>query len=385
MITETGYHRRTYEEILADLTLKAQELFGEDIDVSNQTFLGKALNLIAYMSGKHEENDELIYYARFTNTASGLSLDRLGPFVGTSRNVATPARYEVTVTGEAGATIPLGFLVSTESGLEFYNIAEATIAAGETTCTITVECTTAGTMGNVVPSDITEIVNPEAGIDSVIGSKTIAVGKDEESDYELRERMNEAGEGAGSCNEASIRASLLRVPTVTSATVIVNDTDETDIMGNVPHSIACYVAGGADYGTEIGEAIFRTKPAGIKTNGTIQVEIIDDGGFTRLIKYNNVQSINVSVKAEIEVSVDFEGDTAMAEIKDNIMHYINSLGVGTDVVLSALYGYIYAEKGVVKVTSLKLSTNGTTFNTDDVEISALQIAVCNSVDITEVE
>lgn len=374
-ITETGYHRSTFEEILADLVLKAQELFGEDIDVSEQTPLGKILNMMAYVRGKDHELAELIYYSRFPNTASGTNLDRLCPFLGITRNVSIPARYEVEVTGDEGTTIPVGFLVATESGIEYYNTMAATIEAGATTCTITVECTTAGTMGNVTASEIVEIVNPEAGITSIVGTNIIMAGVDEESDNALRQRMQIVGEGGGSGNEASIRAALLRVPTVTSATVIVDDTN---------HSITCYVAGGDDYSQEIAEAIFMTKPVGIKTNGDIAVIVTDDGGFPHTINYSNLESISVSVSISISTTVDFEGDTGIAAIQKNVADYINSLGFGTDLILSALYGYIYSVTGVEKVTSLQLSTDGTTYTTDDIPISNIQCAICNAVNVTEV-
>lgn len=382
VITDKGYKRPTFEEILADLTAKCKELFGEDIDTSDQNPLGKILNIMAYVRAKDHEEAELIYYSRFPNTAKDINLDRLCPFVGVTRNVATPAQYTVTVEGEDGTEVPLEFLVATESGVEFWNTTEATIADGS--CEIIVECTETGTIGNVSITDITEIVNPEAGIDSITCTAVYSVGKDEESDHELRERILEAGEGSGSCNEASIQASILRVPTVTSATVIVNDTNETDSMGNLPHSIACYVAGGNDHSQEIGEAIFATKPIGIKTNGTIKVDVIDDGGYTHEIKYNNMQSVSVYVRMSISTNRYFEGDTGIQKIKDNVAGYINKLNFDEDLVLSTLYGYIYSVGGVDKVESLELSTDGTTYSTNDIEITALQCAQCTAVSVTEV-
>lgn len=382
-ITETGYYRSTYEDILSELTAKAQELFGEDIDVSELTPLGKLLNIMAYVRAKDHELAELIYYSRFPNTANGISLDRLCPFLGLTRNTAIPSRYTVTVTGEEGTTIPVGFLVSTESDITFYTTEEKTIAAGETTCTITVECTTEGTIGNVAAKEINEIVNPEAGIDSVVGVSIVSAGEDEESDYELRKRIEIASEGSGSGNASSIRAALIRIPTVESAVVIVNDSNSTDSKGNEPHSIAVYVAGGENYSQEIAEAIFNTKPAGIQTNGTIIKTVTDNGGYTHQIKYNKMQTVNVTVAVSIVTTVDFE-TTGIETIKNNIKNYINSFGFGDDVIYSTLYGYIYAVKGVEKVTELKLSTDGTTFTTNDIEISILECARCDTVTVAEV-
>lgn len=383
-ITEKGYSRPTFDEILTDLTQKAQELFGQDIDVSEQTPLGKFLNIMAFFRAKDYEEAEMIYYARFFNTASGTSLDRLCPFVGISRNSSTPAQFQVEVTGEAGTTVPIGFIVATASGVEFYNTTETTIAENETTCTIVVECTEAGTIGNVAFADITEIVNPEAGISSVIGTGIVSVGKEEESDSELRKRMAKAGEGLGSSNEVAIKAALLRVPSVSSAAVVVNDTDETDEAGNLPHSIACYVAGGIGHSQEIAEAIFATKPVGIKTNGSTSVEVIDDGGYSHTIKYSAIADTEITVKISIKTNANFEGETGITKIQNNIKNYINSLGVGNDVIHSAMYGYIYSVVGVEKVTSLTLSNDGTTFDASDITISALQNASCSTVEVTRV-
>lgn len=383
-ITETGYYRPTYEDILNDLTLYAKELYGEDMDVSEQTPFGKILNIMAYREAKFQEGGELLYYSRFPNSAKGISLDRLCPFVGITRNSATPSRYEVEITGDEGTVIPFGFLVSTESGIEFYNTMESTIAEGETTCTITVECTEAGTIGNVAISDITEISNPEVGIESVKGLSVVSMGADEESDYSLRRRIASAGKGAGSCNEPAIRAALLKVPTVTTATVLVNETDETDENGLLPHSIACYVAGGDAYSYEIGEAIFNSKAAGIKTNGDITVEVVDNGGFSHTINYNHVAYIPITIDISIKTTTEYEGETGVTAIKDNLITHINSLGVGVDVYFTELYGLIYSVNGVERVNSLKLSTDGATFVTEDIAITELECAIVNAVNVTEV-
>ena len=100
-LTDKGYIRRTYDDILKDKIERAKELFGENIDTSDLSVLGKFLRINAYDQAMAEEEIEAVYYARFPNTASGQSLDRLAAFVGISRNPATPAVYSVRVHGDA--------------------------------------------------------------------------------------------------------------------------------------------------------------------------------------------------------------------------------------------------------------------------------------------
>lgn len=379
MLTEQGYERPTYDDILESLILKAQELFGEDIETDEQTPFGKFLRIIAYDRATAEEEAEAIYFARFPNTASGTSLDRLCPFVGIARNPATPSQYQVTVTGTAGYTVPYGFLVATDAEVEFYNTQD-TVIGEDGTCDITVECTESGTIGNVDYKDITEIVNPEADIDSVAGKSVVTAGEDEESDTELRQRFKQAGQGLGSCNQTAIESALIRVPTVTSAKLIINDTETTDSGGRPPHSFTAYIAGGVGYEQEIAETIFDKKPIGIKTYGTISQDITDDGGYTHTIKFARTESVNVTVKVKVDTTAEFES-TGIDKIKKNIEEYINGLGVGNSVIYSALYSYIYSVSGVKKVTLLQLSTNGTTFGTSDITIGQYQNAVCAAVNV----
>lgn len=132
--------------------------------------LGKFIRINAYDQALAEEEAEAIYYARFPNTATGVSLDRLCAFVGIKRNSAIPAQYQVKVTGIAGETVPIGFLVCTESNVIYYNTQAAEIGANGT-CIICVECIESGTIGNVRAEEINTIKNPSAYVDEVTGIK----------------------------------------------------------------------------------------------------------------------------------------------------------------------------------------------------------------------
>ena len=382
-LTETGYIRKTFAEILDSKIKKAKELFGEDIDTSEISLLGKYIRLNAYDQAEAEETAEKIYYARFPNSASGTSLDRICTFVGISRNPASAAKYTVEVNGTAEAEIPIGFLVGTESGINYYNTM-TTVLDKNGKGVITVECTQTGEMGNVNYAEISQIVNPVAEVTSIAGIGVVTSGTEIESDYSLRKRFEQAREGLGSCNENAIRAALLRISTVTSAGVIVNDTDTTDESGRPPHSFECYISGGENYHEEIAKTIFDKKPLGIKTCGDITVSILDEGGYPHEIKFSPTYDIDVRVKISITTNVNYEGEKGREDITDNIMTYINGLGVGNDVILSSLYGQIHAVAGVTEVKALTLSTDGTTYSTNNINVDEWEIARCISVDITEV-
>ena len=380
-LTEQGFVRRTYNDIVNAKIEKAKELFGQDIDTSDLTPLGKFIRINAYDQAIAEEEIEAVYYARFPNTASGVSLDRLCVFAGIHRNPAEAACFNVKIVGDAGFTVPVGFLVGTNTGIEFYTVKETTI--GENcTCVVEVCCTEAGEVGNVRPASISTIINPDACISAAIGQEQTVYGKDIESDATLRERFSSAIQGAGSCNEDSIRAAILRVPTVEFAAVVSNSDIEEDGDGRPPHSFECYVLGGEGYEQEIAKAIFDKKPIGIKTVGDVTVEIKDIGGNTQVVNFSKTQDIAVSVSASIVADSTFPAD-GLEQIRRNIIEHINSRGINKNVVRSSLYGCIYAVAGVTEVTALTLRVEGGAA-TEKIVIPAYGVASCGEVTVERV-
>lgn len=380
-LTDLGYIRRTYDDILNDKIRRAKEFFGEDIDTSDLTPLGKFIRINAYDQALLEEELEQVYYARFPNTATGQSLDRLMAFVGIVRNPAGEAQYSVKVTGDAGYTIPVGFLVGTETELTFYTVEEATIGE-DGTCEIVASCTEAGDVGNVNPGAITQIVNTDAHIAAVAGVERLARGEDTESDVALRARFKAAIQGYGNGNETALRSALLRIPTVKYAAVVENNTAAEDGDGRPPHSFECYVRGGDDYQQEIGEAIFGKKPLGIKTVGTTAVTVKDSSGNDQTVYYSPTENVGITVKIALKAANTFPGD-GVDQIRTAVSDYIDSLGIGKSLVLSSIYGHIYGIAGVTEVTTLELSTDGgSTFAAANVDIATYSLAVCASVQVT---
>lgn len=389
-LTDNGYHKPTYDEILANKIQTAKELFGDDIATGEQTALGKFIRIGAKDLATAYEDIEAVYYARFPNTASGISLDRLSVFAGISRNPATLAYHKIKVYGNEGATVDEIVVCGEDSEITFHNISSFTIGTPTSENTlgyaeIIVECDTAGTVGNMT---ITDIVNPIADVDHIeyVGLET--AGENTESDYSLRKRFAQAIEGAGSTNANAIRAAILRVPNVVSVGIAENNTDSTDDSGRPPHSFECYVYGQNLDNQQIAQAIFDKSPIGIKSCSTstnpISVSVIDDGGFSHTVNFSYTENVNVYIKISIKTNSDFESD-GITQIKNVLTSYIDNLGVGTDVILSTLYGKIYSVAGIEDVTKIELSTDGTTYSAANIVVDNTQVANTAAARITITE
>lgn len=372
-LTETGFKRRTFDEIVTAKAERSKELFGEDIETGELSVLGKYNRINAYDQALTEELAEMIYNSISPNSAIGTSLDRLCVFAGIRRNAETKAQYIVTLTGEVGAVISKGFLVGTESGINYGTIEDVTIGENGS-IDATVECELSGEIGNVLAQEINKIANPSADVSGVVGKSLLAKGEETESDYELRQRFNEAIEGAGSCNEVAIKAALLRVPTVTHAGIIVDENNG---------SFECFINGGHNHHKEIAETIFEKKPIGIKTTGNIAQEIIDSGNNKHTINFSHTTNATVYVRTAIKTNTKFEGETGKQEIKNNLETYIDNVGIGNPVILSSLYGQIHSVVGVQEVVELQLSTDGVSWSADNITVDAYENCMCVQVEIKQ--
>lgn len=380
-LSELGYHRPTYDEILEDKILLAQNLFGADIETSELTPLGKFIRIGAKDLSRAYEDIEAVYYARFPNTATGISLDRLCVFVGISRNPATFAEYTITINGTAGTEVEEILVCGENPDIVFHNF-EPFVVGDDGTVNITVGCETVGTTGNAIT--INAIVNPIANIDSISFCEQTRIAEDVESDYDLRQRFAMAIEGYGGSSVEAIRAAVLQVTNVKSVFIVENATNKTDGDGRPPHSFETYVYGGEDYEQEIADAIWGIKPAGIQTVGDQAVTILDACGNEQVIYYSPATTIGVFVKISIKTDDDFPAD-GEEQITTNIAERINELDLGESLILSRLYGCAYRVGGVPEVTSLEVSTDGVNFTGNNVASGANSIIICAGVTVEVVD
>lgn len=378
-VNENGYLRPTFDDLLESRIEQAKELFGEDIDTSDASALGKFIRLSVQDLAEAYEEQEIIYYSRFPHTATGQSLDRLMPFAGITRNPATRAEHEITFTGTAGYEIPIGFLVGTTGEVEFYLVNSVTLDESGSAKGI-VQCTELGEVGNIALGAITEIINPDADVSDIAHTAIITIGNEIESDSSLRKRFDLAIEGSGSGTPTAIRGAIMRINGVTGCLIVENNTNET-VDSRPPHSFEVFVYAPDTLDQEIAKAILGKKPLGIKAVGDVSVNVIDDSGSTQVIKFSRVTETVVYIKATISVDNDFELD-GEEQIKSALVGYINNLATGEDVVFTSLYKHFYSVAGIRDVTSLGICTDGASYAAQNITMDEDDVARVSEATIT---
>lgn len=368
-LTDKGFERLTFAEILEVLTEKAKELFGDDIDTSDNSTFGKFLRLLCSDTAENQELAELVYLSAFPMTATGVNLDRIVSLVGIQRYPATYSQQQITITGTANTVVPMGFLVSA-GDIIFHTAQSYTIGSGGTVEAIVI-CNTRGTVGNVEIGSINNVVNPTEGVESVTHTGTEKLAEDKETDFSLRNRFTASQAGTGSGTTDSITGAILRVQDVKSCFIEENDTDQT--VGTLtPHSFRCYVLAPLSAKQDIAEAIFEKKPIGVNTVGSVSSTVTDKGGGEHTIKFEWTETVPIYVKCTIVPNTDYSPDS-IAEIKENIVNKLSTYANNQDVTATSLYNAIYVE-GVEDCPTLTISSDGTTYVSDKIAIGYTQVA-----------
>lgn len=385
-LTKQGYKRETFDDILDRLDIKAKELFGQDTNTSGRSALGILLRIMAFVIALVWQDNENVYYSAYRKTAEGRQLDALLPYAGVTRNPATYADGPVVFNGTPGTNIEMGFIVGKEDETLYYTLEDATVGS-DGAVTVDVMCQDSGIIGNAEIGQINQIMNPIDGLVSVTNIVAFVNGKEQETDQEAKERADTTVEGLGSNTTASIRTELLKVTGVRAAYVDENYTDETNTYNTPMRSIQAFVLGGSD--EDVAQAIFKTKAAGIQPFGETYIAVLDDAGQAHQVGFTRAQTVQIYAKATVKTNNSFESDGVNQVIKA-IVQYIGGidaesntyvgLNMGDDVILSKLIAKIYAVNGIDDV-DVQLSTDGSTYESSNVEIMLQQVAQATASNI----
>nr|DAU43483.1 MAG TPA: Baseplate wedge protein [Caudoviricetes sp.] len=386
-VTNVGFYCPTYSEIITEKIKTAQMLFGDDIDTGEQSVLGKFIRIDAKDDKRLYQLAELLYYSRFPNTATGISLDRICALAGITRKSASYARHVLRICGTNGHIISAGTRFKSDNGIVFWcqqtkTIDKIDVINDETIyyADVTVESETSGVSGNV--TSINSLVEVDPDITAVEYLEVELVGEDEESDVELRERFTKVVQGLGTNSRTSIIAALLKLSYVSDAIIIDNNSSTDKVISDgltvSGRSYGVIVHTSDDEHTaEIAQTIFDKQPLGIIQSGTTTANITDESDTEHTIKFSYARDKSVNISVTCKVSAAFNSD---AELRAALQNAVSDLKIGEDVIFSTFYRHIYNIADVVEVTELKLN-NGTS----NISVAQDEVAKLGTITITYAE
>lgn len=377
-LTDAGFRRPTYAELLNALEHKARELFGSKANMTVRSPLGVFLRIYAWVLNFLFSTLEDVYNSRFVDTAVGSSLYNLGKAIGLRLLGAQRAAGYLTFIGDDDTEVPEGFLAETISGMQYITMTSGVIKDGSVALPAT--AVIPGPDGNTDKETITNITNPKLGIQKVINVGPFEGGRNTETDAEFRERYYISVDFAGGVNIDAIIAEVYgSVEAVIAVTGEENDTDFESKTGLPPHSVEIVAYGGLD--EDIAKAIYRRKAAGIQTFGNTVVPVITTAGKPYEVHFSRPTPISVWIKVFNLVTDDKFPLDGIEQIKEALIRHIGvdtrgGLNIGQDVVCVTLPTVVLRIPGVVDF-DLQLSSDGEIFSWNNIKIAEREKAVTN--------
>jgi hypothetical protein len=445
-LTSTGFVPKTQDVIRGELAAAITAAFGASVDTSSASLLGQLIGILAEREGLLWDLANAVNASQDPNQATGAALDSLAALTGTFRAPASSSTVTLTLTGTPTTVVNAGSQAKTAStGAPFATAAGATIAAltawapttaynvgdRRTNASRAYQCTIAGTSagsggptttassiadGGVtwtylgdgagavdvaaasastgpivgVSRDISVIQTPVGGWSSVINLLDAKVGANVMTDSALRLLRVAELSAPGVATQNAIRAALLQVSGVTSATVFVNNTDVTNVDGMPPHSVEALVQGGADQ--DVLNCMFASVAAGVAYQGTTTGVVVDSQGTAQTVKFSRPAQILIYDDVTLIKDPNVYPSNGDALVQAAIVAYGQAQATGKDAVASSIGAAcfpVYASgvlvagvAGVLDVTLVKIGTAPAPGSSATIAISTRQLAVHDTSRIT---
>lgn len=435
-VTLLGFVKKSLLEIKADLEGAFRAEWGASTPVHPESRNGQLIGILSERFAELWDLGQAIYSSGNPDTATGVQLDEVAAITGTIREDATKSTVDLIATGVPGTVLSAGRVASVDgTGVKFETVEDGTIAAAPAWVAATLYavgairtnsgkiylCTVGGTSagsggptgtGTAIVDNaatwrylgdgtgyveleaeaqetgpkvaaaftVTTIDTPVSQWNNVTNRLDAELGRNIETDAELRVRREDELRAAGNAATEAIRAAVLEVDGVTHVVVFQNRTNVTDADGIPPKSVEVLVEGGDD--TEIAEAIFSSVAAGIGMHGTEEVVVTDNQGIAQTVNFNRPAVVNAYVRIDVVKDPDTFPDDGDDQIKEAIVEWGDAQLVGKNVVASAISAQAFKVTGVLDVTLCYIGTAPSPSSSATIAISTRQVAEYDTSRIT---
>jgi len=362
---ETGLTVKTLTEIREELEADYKEIYGDDINLDQNSPDGQIINIESQDAVDLREVLSQINAGFDPDQAEGRVLDQRVALNNITRNggTFTLAPVEITVdqavnlvglddqSDELNSTVSNLYTVKDDAGNEFYLLVSQTIVgAGAVDYSFR-----AADIGDVQVL-VGTITTPVTIIPGVTGVNNTAAassqGVDEESDagLKVRRRASTAISSVGYLD--AIEAAIKDLDNVTTGIVLENTTDTIDSDGIPSHSIWAIVEGGDNI--EIGTVIYAKKSSGSGMKGDVEVEIDRPNGTIFTSKFDRPIDADLYIRFSLVLP---GGVVDTANLKALIVENI-TWGVGADAVASQITAYVQSLNVNYQISAMEVSKNG---------------------------
>jgi uncharacterized phage protein gp47/JayE len=377
-VDENGFSCDDLATIFANLQQAMLAIF-PDASLGADTVDGQTLGIYAESKADSDQLAQDVYNSFNPQTATGVQLSRIVQYNGVTRIPGQPSQGTITCSGTAGTHIPIGSLVACVSNNEQF----ATIQDGYIDSTGAIDIAVRSVNYGAVQGPagtITQIVTPVWGWQTVTNAQSVILGRDEETDEELRLRRAASTATPAQSVPDSVYGAIANIPQVVQVRLYENYTEQVDpVTGLPPHSFSAIVEGGADQ--DIANAIWNRASIGATQVGNVTVTIHDVQSFPHDITFARPQLIRTYLTINVH-PLEGWGDTIIAQMQTNISQWsVENWLIGDSIIFSRIYEPINEFPNVFSVKSMFVDTASPPANNQDITIPYASMAMLAPVDI----
>ena len=339
-IDEKGYSLSTADEILSAYEKQLQQKFGSDFYIKPEGVIDNIVNSSGVMEIDLQEQIASLAKQFDPEASEDNWQDALYERIGVSRLDEQATVFRKKILGTAGYAGAAGAVTirSKSTNDEFVNTSDFTIE-DDGTAEIEFECVVAGAV-SVNASDsfvIVEGPNEVTGI-SADDAVQIAIGRERESDSDFRLRFrNSKAQNARATRNANEANLLKYVDNIAFLKIIDKKTDNSFDAGTIK-----IIAKHNTTDENFAKAVFDSVADGIDLLGDTSVIVKDNSGQDVTINWKNADEINLDIKATVKIRNGYYPNTVFANVKQNILAYIEKRVFG-------LQSIVYATEFIIPV------------------------------------
>jgi uncharacterized phage protein gp47/JayE len=356
-IDENGMTIDSLADILDELTALYRSIYGQDINLNQDSPDGQRLGIEAKARADLQEAALMIYNSFDPDKAHGDALRRIAKLAGIAQKSGSRSMWELKITTDRPLTIPEGWTV--ESSSNVWRTVTPYPLTGPGAFVVSFFSQEFGNVPGAAGAQI-DIISPILGVVDVIAVQPAVPGAAGEKETDFRRRRWQSVQKPSHSTIGGLTAKLLDLPGVTDAIVYENPFPVTQ-GGLPPHSIRVVIEGGdrADIaktiaiektagaltvGAEVGTFIEQIqRPGG---NGTI--DMIHEMHFDR----PTITPLWVFCLADRKTHDDPVDITAITEAIEAV-----TFKIGADVEASQLYQYGHATGTNFVLSNMQVSSD----------------------------
>ena len=342
-VDENGCKLSLTEDIMKSYQTQLQQKFGSNFYIKPEGVIDNIFESVGLM--ETDLQDQIAYLSTQFDPEKAESIwqDALYERIGVSRLDEQATVFKKKILGTAGYAGAAGAVTirSKSTNDEFVNTSDFTIE-DDGTAEIEFECVVAGAV-SVNASDsfvIVEGPNEVTGI-SADDAVQIAIGRERESDSDFRLRFrNSKAQNARATRNANEANLLKYVDNIAFLKIIDKKTDNSFDAGTIK-----IIAKHNTTDENFAKAVFDSVADGIDLLGDTSVIVKDNSGQDVTINWKNADEINLDIKATVKVRNGYYPNTVFANVKQNILAYIEKRVFG-------LQSIVYATEFIIPVMEI---------------------------------